>query len=74
MNIKDEGKIVQEIANRIKQIRIEKGLMQEEVAKRAGLNSNSYSKVERGESKPYGVTLVKIIKALGVKSSDILGV
>ncbi len=47
---------------------------QEELAKKAGIDSNSYAKVERGESRPYGVTLVKIIRALGVKSSDILPV
>ena len=74
MGMVEDKKIIKEIANRIKQVREEKGLRQEDVAKKAGLDSNSYAKIERGESKPYGVTLVKIIKSLGVKSSDILGV
>jgi len=72
MNIAQDEKTILEIAKRIKEIRIKKGLTQSEVAKKAGLDSNSYAKIERGINKPLGVTLVKICKALGVKSSDIL--
>lgn len=72
-NAQDE-KTIMEIANRIKEIRVKKGMTQFEVSEKAGLDSNSYAKIERGENKPYGVTLVKICKALGVKSSDILSV
>lgn len=71
---KEDKRIIQETAENIRQAREKKGWTQEELAKKAGIDSNSYAKVERGESKPYGVTLVKIIKALGVKSSDILPV
>lgn len=72
MGITEDKKIIQQTAERIKQAREKKGWTQEELAKKAGLDSNSYAKIERGESKPYGVTLVKIIKALGIKPSDIL--
>ncbi|MFA5933240.1 MAG: helix-turn-helix transcriptional regulator [Microgenomates group bacterium] len=72
MGIAEDKKIIKEIADNIKEARERKGLTQVEVAMKAGLDSNSYAKIERGESKPYGITLVKIIKALGVKSSDIL--
>lgn len=74
MGIAEDKKAIKEIAENIKQAREKKGWTQEEVAKKAGIDSNSYAKIERGESKPYGVTLVKIIKALGVKSTDILPV
>lgn len=74
MGIKEDKSIILEIANKIKEAREKKGWTQEGLAKKAGIDSNSYAKIERGESKPYGVTLVKIIKALGVKSSDILPV
>jgi transcriptional regulator with XRE-family HTH domain len=47
-------------------------LFQTDVAKKAGLNSNFYSKVERGEAIPSVITLKKILGALGVKSSEIL--
>ncbi|MCL5675757.1 MAG: helix-turn-helix transcriptional regulator [Patescibacteria group bacterium] len=74
MNTVRDEKTVMEIAKRIKEIRIKKGLTQSEVAKKAGLDGNSYAKIERGLTKPLGVTLVKICKALGVKSSEILSV
>ena len=48
--------------------------LEEELAKKAGINANFYAKVERGKAKPSGVTLTKIIKALGLKSTDILSV
>lgn len=73
MDSKDK-KSVLEMAEEIKAARLKKGLKQSEVAKKAGLNSNYYAKVERAEAKPSGVTLTKIIKALGVKSLDILSV
>ena len=72
MGIREDKKINQETANKIKAARESKGLTQVEVAKLARIDSNSYAKIERGESKPFGLTLAKIIKALGVKASDIL--
>lgn len=47
-------------------------LTQSEVAKIAGTNVNYYAKLERGEAVPSLKMLEKIIKALGVKSSDVL--
>lgn len=74
MGITEDKKIIKETAEKIQQIREKKGFTQQEVAIKAGLDSNSYAKIERGETKPYGVTIAKIAKALGVKSSDILPV
>jgi len=61
-----------EIAGKLKEIRLQKNLKQTEVAQKAGLNANYYTKVERGEAKPSVETLEKILKALQVKSSDVL--
>lgn len=47
-------------------------LTQAEVAKRAGTTVNHYAKIERGEVVPSLKTLEKIVKSLGVKSSDVL--
>ena len=69
-----DEKTILEIANKIKDARIKKGLTQAEVAQKAGMDTNSYAKLERGKTRPFGVTLVKICKALGIKSSDILPV
>lgn len=74
MGIQEDKKIIQETAERIRRLREKRNWTQEELAKKAGLDGNSVAKIERGESKPYGVTITKIAKALGVKSSDILPV
>ncbi len=39
---------------------------------RADTNTNYYAKLERGEAMPSLKMLEKVIKALGVKSSDVL--
>lgn len=74
MSVANDKKTVLEIANKIKEARLKKDLKQSEVAEKAGLNTNYYAKVERGESKPSVITLTKILKALGIKSSKILSV
>jgi transcriptional regulator with XRE-family HTH domain len=71
LNPQDE-KTRQDIASKLKKYRLKKGLFQTDVAKKAGLNSNFYAKVERGEAIPSVITLKKILGALGVKSSEIL--
>ena len=64
-------KTSKQIAEKLKQVRLQKGLTQVELANKAGINDNYYAKVERGELKPSVETLEKIIKALGVRSSAI---
>lgn len=68
----NETILSQKIANSIKRTRLDKGLKQSEVAEKAGINSNYYAKVERGESRLSVITLGKIVKALGIKSSEVL--
>jgi len=60
------------IGRQLQSARTRKGLTQSEVAKRADTNTNYYAKLERGESVPSLKTLEKIIKALGIKSADVL--
>ncbi|MCL5411920.1 MAG: helix-turn-helix transcriptional regulator [Patescibacteria group bacterium] len=72
MSTNQNEKLTLEIANKLKEIRLKKSLTQTDVAKKAGINSNYYSKVERGEAKPSVVTIEKITKALGITSSEIL--
>ncbi len=66
------SKNTQYIANRLKQARLKHGMTQAEVAKRAGTNANYYAKLERGEVVPSLKMLEKVLKGLGVKSSDVL--
>ena len=60
------------IGKNLQSIRKGKDLTQAEVAKRAGTTVNHYAKIERGEVVPSLKTLERIIKALGVNSSDVL--
>ena len=64
-------KTTKEIAKKLKQARLAKGLTQFELADKAGIHSNAFAKIERAERNPSLETLEKLIKALGLKSSDI---
>jgi len=61
-----------QIGKNLRKARKELGLKQSEVAKKAGINANYYSRIERGEVNPTIEFISKIIKVLKVKSSDIL--
>lgn len=65
-------KLSAQIGRQLSITRRQKGLTQAEVAKRAGTNVNYYAKLERGEAVPSLKKLEKVIKALGIKSSDVL--
>jgi transcriptional regulator with XRE-family HTH domain len=57
---------------RLRQVRIEVGLSQEELAFRAGLDRTYISSVERGKRNISLTNICLIAKALGVKSSFLL--
>jgi transcriptional regulator with XRE-family HTH domain len=60
------------IGRQLQLARQKKGFTQAEVAKLADTNTNYYAKLERGESVPSLKMLEKVLKALGIKSSDVL--
>lgn len=60
------------IGARLKLFRQKLRFTQLEISGKAGVDSNTYSKIERGDQTPSLETLEKIVKALGVKSSDVL--
>jgi len=62
------------ISKNLKRARSAKGWTQVVLAKKAGINSNYYAKIERAEISPSYETFEKIFKALGVKSKDIFPV
>ncbi len=72
MSSDQDDKTRLDIASKLKKYRLQKGMKQSEVAEKARLNSNYYSKVERGEAIPSVITLKKILGALGIKSSEVL--
>lgn len=61
-----------EIGKNIKKARLKAGLTQAKAAKKAGIHTNYFARIERGEENPTSEVLEAIIKALGVTSSDIL--
>lgn len=60
------------IGKRVKEAREKNKVSQEELAGRAGLYRTYIGHIEVGRYMPSAYTLYKIVKALGVKSSDIL--
>lgn len=66
------AKLREEVGRNLERARKKKGLTQIEVAVEAGLNPSYYGKIERGLVNPSLEKLYKIIKSLGVRSSDIL--
>lgn len=65
-------KLNNHIGRQLQLARQHKNVTQTEVSKRAGTSVNHYAKIERGEVVPSLKTLEKIVKALGLKSSDVL--
>ena len=71
LNAQDE-KVIQYTTAKIKKFRLEQRLTQAQLAKKAGINTNYYAKMERENPSLSVVTLKKVLAALKVKSSDVL--
>ena len=57
---------------RLKELRLQKGLTQQEVASAIGQSANNYARYERGERQPDYDTLKKISKFYNVRIDYIL--
>jgi transcriptional regulator with XRE-family HTH domain len=66
MGMSKTSQVHKNIAKKIKDIRKDKGISQEDLALKAGLNRAYIGYIERGERKPSVDTLAKIVKALRV--------
>jgi transcriptional regulator with XRE-family HTH domain len=60
------------VANIFKEARLKQGLTQIDLAEKAGMNPNSYAKIERAESEPSTESLRKLVKALGIEPSKVI--
>ena len=58
------------LGDRIRRVRVELGLSQEEVAHLAAINVSNYGKIERGLSNPTFHTLVRMASVLNVDASE----
>ena len=67
------AKIIEpEINNRIRQIRLEKGLTQKQLAEKSGMYESQIRKYETGKALPKINTLKKIADSLDVPVSDLI--
>jgi DNA-binding XRE family transcriptional regulator len=60
------------LANRIKRLRLDKKISQEDLAAKAGLSRNGMGLIEQGKRWPRLATLLKISDALGMTIEEIL--
>lgn len=66
------GNTRKELGNKLRQARERAGMTQADVATAADLNANYYARIERGEENPSFEKIQSIMKALGIKSLDLL--
>ncbi len=59
------------VAKNLRKLRGERGLSQEELADRAGLNRNYVGMIEREENAPTVDTLESLAEALGISVTDL---
>ena len=60
------------IGKKLKEARKKLGLKQSDVAEKADISVNYYARIERNEENPTLETLERVLKALKLKSSDVL--
>ena len=72
MTVEVNLKSQQYIGKKLKEIREQRKLSQEEVAKTTGISITYYAGIERGEENPTIAVIESICKALRVQSSEIL--
>lgn len=62
----------QKFGQNLKLARKNADLTQQQVAEKAKIHANYYARIERGEENPSYDTIEKIVKALKIKSSEVL--
>lgn len=68
----DEKRIRQDFANRLKRLRVERGIPQEQLAHQAGLERSYISQVEKGGRDVRLTTIHKLAAALGVDPAKLI--
>jgi transcriptional regulator with XRE-family HTH domain len=71
MTVEVNKKSLQYMGKRLREIREQKNLLQEEVADRAKISITYYAAIERGEKNPSFTILTNIDNALKLKCFDI---
>lgn len=61
-----------QLSRKLREVRLERKMSQEDVANKSGISTTYYAGIERGEENPTMAVLENICKALKIKSSEIL--
>ena len=67
-----KDKVLFQFGTRLKQLRLEKGLTQEQFALKCGLHKNYIGMIERGERNPSLINIEVIAKGLEITMSDLM--
>ena len=60
------------IGDKLKALRIEQALTQEELATKAGVAANTVARLERNETEPHMSTARKLAQALGIHPRELM--
>ena len=60
------------IGDRLKDVRVQRAMTQEELAGKAGIGKNTVNRIERNLTEPHMSTLRKVARALGVEPSELV--
>lgn len=71
--MKNNNNIIDDISERISDIRSESGLTQKELADRAGITQGALSQIENGNRTPTLLVLRKLARALNISVEDLIG-
>jgi transcriptional regulator with XRE-family HTH domain len=73
INVKNKG-LIKAIGNKIRDLRTQKGISQEDLANEADVPLSQIGRIERGENNPTVSTLYVIAKALNVELKNLVDV
>jgi transcriptional regulator with XRE-family HTH domain len=66
------GKFIKDFADRVREIRLQRGLSQEDLAFEAGMHRTAISFIERAERSPTLETIEKLALALDVQPAELM--
>jgi len=69
----DKNELLLQLGERVKEIRIQKGLTQTELANKIGKDHPSINKLENGKVNPSYYFLFEVAQGLGVDIKDLIG-
>lgn len=68
----DETRILKQLGDTVRRLRVEQGISQIDLAEKAGLNHNYVGEIERAEKIASVVTVARLGAAFGIKGSELM--